>query len=57
MHALFTAAIYFGTFLLIGLAAKRWLSRTVDLSDVQGQAGADRKPRRVFLLGVWRKED
>jgi hypothetical protein len=57
MHALFIAAIYFGAFLLIGFAAKRWLSRTVDLSDVQGQAGTNRKPRRVFLLGVWRKED
>ena len=57
MHALFIAAIYLGTFLLIGFAAKRWLSRTVDLSDVQGQAGTKRKPRQVFLLGVWRKED
>jgi hypothetical protein len=58
MRALFTVVIYFGTFLLIGFAAKWWPGRrSVDLSDVQDQAGADRKPRKAFLLGAWRTED
>ena len=57
MQALFNAAIYFGIFLAIGFAAKWWLGRrSVDLSEMQGQAGADRKQRR-FLLGSWRNED
>ena len=58
MQALFTAALYFGTFLVIGFAAKWWLGRrSVDLSDVQRQAGAKRKPHKAFLLGAWRTED
>jgi hypothetical protein len=62
MKALSTAIIYFGTFLTIGLVArialKRWMDRRgADLSDVQAQAGSNRRPRRVFLLGAWRTED
>lgn len=61
MRALYTTAIYFGTFVAIGWAAKaglrRWMDRRgVGLSDVQEQAGANRREREVFLLGAWRKE-
>lgn len=60
MRALFVATIYFGTFLVIGWAAKRVLDRWMDqkgveLSEVQKQAGR-RGERTVFLLGIWRKE-
>ena len=58
MRALATGLIYFGLFLAIGLAVRRWMRRRdVDLSDVQKQAGPNRRPRKVFLLGVWRRED
>ena len=58
MRALATGLIYFGLFLAIGLAARRWMRRRdVDLSDVQKQAGSNRRPRKVFLLGAWRWED
>jgi hypothetical protein len=58
MRALVIALIYFGSFLVIGAVAKRWLDRRgVDLSDVQAQAGPNRRKRRVFLLGSWRTED
>lgn len=62
MKALVTAIIYFGTFLTIGLVAKiviaRWMDRSgADLSDVQEQAGPNRRPRQLFLLGAWRSED
>ena len=61
MRALFVAILYFGTFLIIGWVAKRvidrWMGRKgVELSDVQAQAGPNRRERTVFLLGVWRKE-
>lgn len=62
MRALATAILYFGTFLTIGFFAKRFIDRWMnqkgaDLSDVQAQAGANRKKRSVFLLGAWRNED
>jgi hypothetical protein len=62
MRALVTAAIYFGSFLTIGLIAKvvigRWMARrNLDLPEVQAQIGARRSKRRVFLLGFWRDED
>ena len=58
MRALATGLIYFGLFLAIGFAVRRWMRRRdVDLSDVQAQAGPNRRPRKVFLLGVWRWED
>ncbi|MBR0755896.1 hypothetical protein JQ604_27305 [Bradyrhizobium jicamae] len=57
MTALETFAIYVTPFLVLGLAAKLLLKRyAVDLSDVQEQAGANRKPRRMGLLGAWRTE-
>ena len=58
MRALATGLIYFGLFLAIGIAVRRWMRRRdVDLSDVQKQAGPNRRPRKVFLLGAWRRED
>lgn len=62
MHALWTAIIYFGTFLILGLGAKialnRWAQRhDVDLASIQAQAGPHRRKRRMFLLGIWHLED
>ncbi len=58
MHAFIVALIFFGSFLVLGAVAKRLLDRrAVDLSDVHAQAGPNRRQRRVFLLGSWRKED
>ena len=58
MRALVTGLIYFGLFLAIGFAVRRWMRRRdVDLSDVQKQAGPNRRSRKVFLLGIWRRED
>lgn len=61
MRALVTAAIYFGSFLVIGLTAKllvnRWIARRdLDLPEIQAQVGPRRGKRRVFLLGFWRDE-
>jgi len=56
MRALVTAVIYFGTFIALGLVARRWLRRQVDLEDVHEQAGPNRRERRMFLLGAWRNE-
>jgi hypothetical protein len=61
MRALLTAAIYFGSFLAIGLAVKllvgRWHARPdIELAEIQAQAGPRRRPRRMFLLGAWRTE-
>lgn len=62
MKALWTALIYFGSFIALGVAAKialgHWMSRhDVDLADIQAQAGPRRGKRRLFLLGAWRTED
>jgi hypothetical protein len=61
MNALGVAIIYFGTFLAIGWGAKVLLDRAMrqhgaDLDDVHRQAGDKRRPREMFLLGAWRKE-
>jgi hypothetical protein len=61
LWALTVAAIYFGTFLVIGLAARLLLDRLmgrsgVHLEDVHTLAGPNRPKREVFLLGVWRME-
>ena len=61
MWALTVATIYFGTFVALGWIAKLALGRLMvrtgaDLSEVQAQAGPNRRPRRVFLLGTWRTE-
>jgi hypothetical protein len=58
MRALETFAIYVTPFLIIGIAAKLLMKRrSVDLSDVQAQAGSNRRARKVFLLGAWRNEE
>ena len=58
MRALASGLIYFGLFLAIGFAVRRWMRRReVDLSDVQAQAGSHRRPRKMFRLGAWRWED
>jgi hypothetical protein len=58
MRALEVFAIYVVPFLLLGLAIKLVMKRyAVDLTDIQKQAGPNRKARRVFLLGGWRKEE
>jgi hypothetical protein len=62
MRALVTGLIYFGSFLAIGTIAKlvidKWMARrSLDLADIQAQAGPNRRRRRVFLLGFWRDED
>jgi hypothetical protein len=61
MRPLMVAIIYFGTFLTIGYFAKKLFDGLMarhgaDLDDVQKQAGPNRKPREVFLLGAWRTE-
>jgi hypothetical protein len=61
MTALGVAILYFGSFLAIGWGAKRLLDRAMrrhgaTLDEVQKQAGSDRRPREMFLLGAWRKE-
>ncbi|MBV8493724.1 MAG: hypothetical protein JO162_09630 [Alphaproteobacteria bacterium] len=62
MHALVTAAIYFGSFLAIGLVAKlvvgHWLNlRDIDLSEIRMQLGPSRRKSSRYRLGFWRKED
>ncbi|MBS0526329.1 MAG: hypothetical protein JSS04_22055 [Proteobacteria bacterium] len=60
MRALVTAAIYFGTFLVIGYLAKRLLDRFMaqngtDLREVQSQNKGGGQQQR-FLLGGWYKD-
>jgi hypothetical protein len=62
MWALVVAVIYFGSFLLVGFIAKVAIAKLMerngaDLSDVQAQAGPNRRQRKVFLLGFWRDEE
>jgi hypothetical protein len=57
MRALEVFVIYVAPFLIIGIAVKLLMKRrSVDLSDVQAQAGPKRRARKVFLLGAWRNE-
>jgi hypothetical protein len=59
MRALETAAIYFGTFLVIGYVAKRLLDRYMakngDLRELNEQNKGGGKRSR-FLLGGWYKD-
>ena len=60
MRALYTAILYFGSFLVLGWIAKRaldkWMSSHGEhLSEIQSQAGESRRKSPRFLLGVWRK--
>jgi hypothetical protein len=57
MWALVVLAIYLTPFFLLGWAIDAAMKRyAVDLRDVQSQAGANRAPRKLFLLGAWRTE-
>jgi hypothetical protein len=56
MRALEVFAIYVTPFLIIGVAIRFLMKRySIDVPDVEKQAGP--KPKRRFLLGVWRNED
>jgi hypothetical protein len=61
MRAFLIALLYFGSFLAIGLIAKvavdRFSRDTGSLSDIQSQAGTNRRKLKAFLLGAWRNED
>jgi hypothetical protein len=60
MRAFLVAALYFGSFTAIGLIAKLALDRLgrdTDLTDIQSQAGPNRRKHKGFLLGAWRNED
>jgi hypothetical protein len=60
MRAFLIAALYFGSFLTIGLIAKLAadrFSRGTDLTDIQSQAGPNRRKHKAFLLGAWRNEE
>ena len=58
MRALETLVIYLAQFLIIATAVKLLMKRRgVDLSDVQAQAGPNRRTRKMFLLGGWRREE
>ena len=57
MRAFEVFAIYVVPFLLLGFVARLVMRRyAVDLTDVQSQAGSQRKARKLFLLGAWRTE-
>jgi hypothetical protein len=58
MTALEVVVIYVAPFLIIGFVARLLMMRKgVELTDVQAQGGPNRRTRKVFLLGCWRKED
>jgi hypothetical protein len=62
VSALITAAIYFGSFLVLALVVKlavsRWMNlKDIDLSEIRTQLGPNRRKSNRFLLGLWRKED
>jgi hypothetical protein len=57
MDALVTLAVYLIPFLIIGIAARRWMARnSVGLTDVRAEGSPYRKRAR-FLLGFWRHDD
>lgn len=58
LEAIFTATLYFGTFVVIGYGGRRlidhWMGhKGVHLSEVQDQLGEGRRKQTGFLLGVW----
>jgi hypothetical protein len=45
-------------FVVIGIAVRLLMKRKgVDLDEVQKQAGQNRRPRKVYLFGIWREEE
>lgn len=62
MQALYTAAIYFGTFLVIGGIGNRALTRWMDrhgttLPEAKDQFGHSGCKEHRFLLGFWYKDE
>jgi hypothetical protein len=58
VRLLINTAITVVPFVLIGIAVRLLMGRKgVELSDVQRQAGSNRRPRKIFLLGFWRTEE
>jgi hypothetical protein len=58
MRALLTGGLYFGTFLIVGLIARRWVARrNVDLSEIRAELGPSRSARWRHLLGFWHRQD
>lgn len=58
MEALTVLAIYLVPFVILGVVAKKLMSRRgVSLTDIQADAGPNRRKGPQFLLGFWRKED
>jgi hypothetical protein len=58
MRALEVFVIYIAPFVILGIIARVLMKRnSVDLTDLQAQAGANRRSRKVFRLGGWRNED
>jgi len=60
LHGLAVGVFYLGTFVVLGLAAKRvldlWMDdKGLDPSDLEKQRG--QAPSTRFLLGAWRHED
>lgn len=60
--ALYTAILFFGSFLVIGWVGKlvltRWMARHgASLSEVNDQFRGSASKGRRFLLGFWRRED
>jgi len=61
VRALYTAILYFGSFIAIGWVGKlviiRWMARRgATLSEVNDQFGSSAGKGRRFLLGFWRNE-
>lgn len=58
MEAFTVLAIYLIPFVILGFLAKKLMSKHgTALSDIQEQAGPNRRKGLQFLLGFWRKED
>ena len=56
MHALLTLFVYLTPFVIIGIAAKRFMAQHgVNLAAVRAEGDPARKRSR-FLLGIWRTE-
>lgn len=61
VRALYTAILFFGSFIVIGwlgkLVLNRWMARHgATLSEINEQAGPSAGKGRRFLLGFWRNE-
>lgn len=58
MRLLLNVAMTVVPFVIIGIAVRLLMKRRgVDISDIQAQAGQNRRPRKAFLLGFWRDEE